>query len=81
MHGNISCQRPRWNLAGGQRILLYSQCAWELRPSEGKWTTSRDCILGLCKELAAKCFPAAKRNEKDEIYSSLILLPSEILFC
>lgn len=77
MQDDIACQRPRWNLAGGQRILLCSQYAWELRASEGKWTTSWDCILGLCKGWAVKCFPAAQRNEKDEIHFYLILLPSD----
>lgn len=77
MHDGISCQRSRWNLACGQRILLYSQCAWELPASEGKGTTSWDYVLGLCKGLAVKCFPVAQWIEKDKIRFSLILLPSD----
>lgn len=44
-------------------------------------TRKVDYLMRLCigsfEGLAAKCFPAAQRNEKDEFHFSLILLPSD----
>ena len=76
MHDDMSCQKPKWNLAVCQRILLYRI----LRASEGKEITSWDYVLGLCEGLAAKCFLQLNEMKRMRIIFLLFCFHL-ILFC